>query len=337
MEYLRLLARDVIEDSIRAPLASIVRRIRKHVIGTSAGVTEACFGVADLLKERIAPSQDLKRAQTTPPAAYSVQETLNGAWLTLIEEVDQTETPIIWRDRLRNVSRLAMRGIELAHALVNYPVIHQQAWQDGFHKMLPHALRSPRSQRVTGVLTHKDLVERLLLPKGDLRLVVSPVMNTKQIGESSIDVRLGNAFYVVSKTRAEFFAIKRGRETRIPDRYYEFHKGTIDEEIVLHPGEFVLGSTLEYLSMPADLMAYVIGRSTIGRLGLIIATATHVAPGYKGTLTLELTNVGTVAIKLKPGVRIAQLVFHTLTSKVDSPYAEHGRYTFSVGPEIPKL
>jgi dCTP deaminase len=186
----------------------------------------------------------------------------------------------------------------------------------------------------SGVLRYQELAVRLL-SDGASRLVVSPILDSDQIGDASIDVRLGSSFLVVSRTRAQAFAVTRDR-VEVPDSYYEAHMVGSNGSIVLHPGEFVLGSTLEYLSLPPDLMAYVIGKSTIGRLGLIIATATHVAPGYKGTLTLELTNVGTVPIRLEPGIQIAQLVFHDVTGAVPTPYSEHGRYQFSIGPEAPK-
>jgi dCTP deaminase len=90
-------------------------------------------------------------------------------------------------------------------------------------------------------------------------------------------------------------------------------------------GNLFWGAPLSTLSLPDDVMTYVIGRSILGRLGLIIATATHVAPGYKRTITLELTNVGTVPIELTPGIRVAQLVFHGLVAPVSRTCASHGR------------
>src|SRR5436309_13869423 len=90
---------------------------------------------------------------------------------------------------------------------------------------------------------------------------------------------------------------------------------------VLHPGGFVLGATLEWIRLPKNLGAYVIGKSSWGRRGLIIATATGVHPGFTGCLTLELTNVGEIPIKIQPGMTICQLFIHRVeehgTGKVD--------------------
>ena len=87
------------------------------------------------------------------------------------------------------------------------------------------------------------------------------------------------------------------------------------EQFILHPGTFVLGVTLEWIRLPRDLAAYVIGRSSWGRYGLIIATATGVHPRFTGCLTLELSNVGEIPIKVKPGASICQLFVHQIESE----------------------
>jgi dCTP deaminase len=86
----------------------------------------------------------------------------------------------------------------------------------------------------------------------------------------------------------------------------------------LHPGNFVLGVTLEWIRLPNDLAAYVVGRSSWGRRGLIIATATGVHPGFTGCLRLEITNLGQTPIAIRPGMSICQLFIHTAESKSDN-------------------
>jgi dCTP deaminase len=94
-----------------------------------------------------------------------------------------------------------------------------------------------------------------------------------------------------------------------------------DEPFVVHPGEFVLGRTEEYIEMPDDLVSRVEGKSSLGRLGLIVhATAGFVDPGFRGTLTLEITNLTRVPIKLWAGKPIAQLSFMTLDRPAERPY-----------------
>ena len=104
---------------------------------------------------------------------------------------------------------------------------------------------------------------------------------------------------------------------------------------ILHPGELVLGLTLEYFSIPKNLMGYVIGKFSCGRAGLIITKATKVDPGFKGCITLEIINEGTAPIVVYPGLPIAQLVLHTIDNAVDNEYT--GNYKFSVGPVFPNF
>jgi len=101
---------------------------------------------------------------------------------------------------------------------------------------------------------------------------------------------------------------------------------------VLHPNQFVLGGTIEYIKMPLDLMGYLVGRSSWGRMGLIVATAAGIHPGYRGIITLELHNIGDVPFPISPGLRIAQIFFHMVTGEVDIEGVK-SNYVCSVYPE----
>jgi dCTP deaminase len=90
------------------------------------------------------------------------------------------------------------------------------------------------------------------------------------------------------------------------------------KHLVIHPHQFILAETFEFIRLPPHLAAYVIGRSTWGRLGLIVATAAGIHPGFSGTLTLELRNLGETPLALYPGQPIAQLFFHTVTPAVEN-------------------
>ena len=109
-----------------------------------------------------------------------------------------------------------------------------------------------------------------------------------------------------------------------------------DEPFILHPGEFVLGSTYEVVSLPDDIAARVEGKSSLGRLGLLThATAGFVDPGFSGHVTLELANVATLPIKLYPGMKIGQLCFFRLSSPAEHPYGSEkygSRYQGQRGP-----
>jgi dCTP deaminase len=108
------------------------------------------------------------------------------------------------------------------------------------------------------------------------------------------------------------------------------------EAFILHPGEFVLGSTRERIALPDDLVARLEGKSSLGRLGLLIhSTAGYVDPGWDGYLTLELSNVANLPITIYPGMKIGQISFFRLTSSADAPYgskATGSKYQGQRGP-----
>jgi deoxycytidine triphosphate deaminase len=109
-------------------------------------------------------------------------------------------------------------------------------------------------------------------------------------------------------------------------------------DFILHPRSFVLGVTLEWLRLPCDLAGYVVGRSSWGRRGLVIATATGVHPGFTGCLTLELTNLGDVPIAIRPGMAIGQLFLHGIDAKNDRSVDQSG-FACKRSPQLgqPKL
>jgi dCTP deaminase len=153
------------------------------------------------------------------------------------------------------------------------------------------------------------------------RLVISPLLDSdKQLksGTASVDVRLGQRFHV--PLRAKLSQLDLLSKTHQADllRYKDDTFVPIGDYFVLHPGQFVLGETLEWIHLPKDLTAFVIGKSTWGRDGLIIATAIGVHPNFSGILTLEISNVGEIPIYLYPGLAIAQLFLERVESTAGS-------------------
>jgi len=104
----------------------------------------------------------------------------------------------------------------------------------------------------------------------------------------------------------------------------------IDGEFLLHPGQFALGAVYEFIKLPLDLCADVVGRSSWARVGLVIAMATFVHPGYAGCLTLELQNLGEVPIRLQPGMRVAQILLRGIATVTPQPA---GQLVCSYGPQ----
>ncbi len=137
---------------------------------------------------------------------------------------------------------------------------------------------------------------------------------------SSIDLHLDRSFRVFRNSRYPFIDVRAPQ----PD-LTELLSVADEEAFVLHPGEFVLGQTLEWVELPDDLVARLEGKSSLGRLGLLIhSTAGYVDPGWKGKLTLELSNVAKLPIALYYGMKIGQISFLELSSAVDRPYGSEG-------------
>ncbi len=137
---------------------------------------------------------------------------------------------------------------------------------------------------------------------------------------SSVDLHLDRQFRVFRNNRYPFIDVRSPQ----PD-LTELLSVTDDEPFILHPGEFVLGQTREWVELPDDLVARLEGKSSLGRLGLLIhSTAGYVDPGWKGNLTLELSNVAKLPIALYFGMKIGQISFLTMSSKVDRPYGSAG-------------
>jgi dCTP deaminase len=176
------------------------------------------------------------------------------------------------------------------------------------------------------LLSDRDILAEI---KAD-RIRVEPYDET-MIQPSSIDFRLDRYFRVFENHRYPHIdpAADQSDLTRVVEP-----EG--DEPFILHPGEFVLGSTHEVVSLPDDIAARVEGKSSLGRLGLLThATAGFVDPGFSGHVTLELANVATLPIKLYPGMKIGQLCFFRLSSPAENPYgsAKYGsRYQGQRGP-----
>lgn len=143
---------------------------------------------------------------------------------------------------------------------------------------------------------------------------------------SSVDVRIAGAFRVFHNSRRPLIDVREPT-----DDLTELVEVEDGGRFILHPGEFVLGSTVERVAIPPDLVARLEGKSSLGRLGLLIhSTAGYIDPGFDGTITLELSNVARLPIAIYPGMPIGQISFQQMTTPVESPYA--GKYGGQSGP-----
>ncbi len=147
------------------------------------------------------------------------------------------------------------------------------------------------------------------------RIVIDP-FDDAMVQPGSVDVRVGNAFRVFRNSRYAYIDVKQPM-----DDLTELVTIEGDEPFILHPGEFVLGVVAERLTLPADIVAALDGKSSLGRLGLVVhQTAGIIDAGFDGHITLELANMANLPITVYAGMRIAQLSFLTLTTPADHPY-----------------
>lgn len=175
----------------------------------------------------------------------------------------------------------------------------------------------------------------MILSDGTLRsrpdIVVAPLLEDA-IQPASIDIRLGSSLLWYSVYGPEASDVIDTREVIAPTEGHDLAARPFD----LAPGRFVLGHTLEHIEVPTDLAARIEGKSSLGRLGLMIhSTAGYVDPGWRGQLTLELSNVNHRRIRLYEGMKIGHLSFIQLTAPAEKPYGSAGlgsRYQDSVGP-----
>ena len=163
------------------------------------------------------------------------------------------------------------------------------------------------------ILSDRDI--RAAIEAG--RIVIEP-FTPEAIQPSSVDLHVDRRFRVFRNNRYPFIDVR----TDQPD-LTELVEIDAEQPFILHPGEFVLGSTLERVSLPDDLVARLEGKSSLGRLGLLIhSTAGYVDPGWDGNLTLELSNVANLPITLYYGMKIGQISFQRMSSPVEVAYGD---------------
>ena len=199
-----------------------------------------------------------------------------------------------------------------------------------------------------GALNKKEIINYMKEMNIEKRLIVTPLFKTEDkkdeidsaVDQVSVDVRLGNEFIVMRKQMLSCLNISQknndNNDNKDLYKYPETIRINFFEKFVLHPNQLIIGSTLEYIKLPNNLMAYVSSKSSWGRMGLIVATAIKIDPGFKGCITLEIINLGEIPIEINPGIPIAQLIFHkTKILKKNDKYS--GIFKCPTGPQFPNF
>ncbi len=165
------------------------------------------------------------------------------------------------------------------------------------------------------ILSDRDIRRALL--DGRIKIEPAPDLDS-QLGSVSVDFRLGRTFMVFEHSRHSFIDPRQPQSIGEAMRTIEVEG---DEPFIMQPGDFALASTIESLTLPDDLLGRLEGRSSIARLGITVhSTAAVFEPGWVGTATMELSNLGRMAVALYPGMRICSFSFETVSSPVEVPY-----------------
>jgi dCTP deaminase len=190
-------------------------------------------------------------------------------------------------------------------------------------------------------LSRSAILARLKQPDD---LVISPILSDKQLGDSSVDLRMGTVA-LVARAGGQPHVDAATHNNSIGDTHesterreqkHERYDVPFGHSFLLHPGTLVLVPTLEWVKLPFNLQGVVTARSSWAREGLNIATATIINPGYKGIVTLELANFGDIPIKLYPGLRLAQIAFYDLRAADeddDKAHLDKGQFKMSFEPK----
>lgn len=195
----------------------------------------------------------------------------------------------------------------------------------------------------SALLSDIEILKRLVSESDDECIFISPLLKPiEQIGPASLDLRLGSELIVMNNialSEIDLTSLDKELLRRQIEKYSKKIWIKPDEYFVLHPGEFTLAQTLEYIRLPKDIAGRLEGRSSFGRLGLQIhCTAGFIDPQFKGNLTFELINSGRLPLKLRPGIRLGQICFFKVKNVqvgyTDKPFS---KYSGTLGVSESKL
>ncbi|OGZ17355.1 MAG: dCTP deaminase [Candidatus Nealsonbacteria bacterium RBG_13_36_15] len=174
------------------------------------------------------------------------------------------------------------------------------------------------------ILSDRDI--KKYIREGKIKIIPEPNFE-KQLGPCSLDLKLGKTFKKFKRSEIPFIDLK----TNIPiEKIMSEIKLVPGKPLIMQPGDFIIANTEESFEIPPDLAARIDGRSSLGRLGIVIhITAARFDPGWKGKAVLELGNLGTMPVALYPGMRICAITFETLSSPSEVPYLKQKDHKYA--------
>lgn len=311
----------LVENAVRAILPDLHELAKLQIPANSAArLSDHFFDRVERLHEDLPPSFPRE-------SLNSFAEILSAGWTYQIiygegREAARPEASLQFEE-YKKTCRLILKAIELtttaadvdSSALNSFPTVSDEVMTKG------------------GVLGGPHIVTRIKLPLRDPRHLSITPLDASSVKSASLEVHLGNWFVVAKRTRVTKFELGDEKaEKHLRDVARELVFVPPDGTFIIHPGDLVLGVTMEFIALPTDVMAFVEGRSGLGRLGLIVATATQVAPGFHGVVVLEMANAGTVPLELRPQLAVAQLVLLGMSQPVPEDQLYRGRYYCQVIP-----
>jgi len=306
-------------DLIIEKLRPLLNNIKKH--------NRSCFLSPSDLEDISSNLYDLENDR---PTVFKLDEKnenkllallMNVGWLTWLKKKNRAN---IYKfkgyDQIKrdydNINLLIEKSIETAEINRWFSQRRPYGKQEFFDLEELEKKKGITSTSIPGEIAHGGIItRRIMLNRIQNDLKIIPLLDKKsQVGTCSLDVRLGNQF-ILTRTPlvASLDPIEIERTLSNID-FQNIISLPLGHPLILHPGQFVLGSTLEYFCIPHDLMGLLIGRSSWGRLGFVISTPNKVQPGFKGCLTLQLSNLGNIPISLYPCSRIGQIIFFSVVS-----------------------
>lgn len=185
------------------------------------------------------------------------------------------------------------------------------------------------------ILSDRDI--KKYIAEGKIKIDPKPNFE-KQLGPCSLDLHLGKSFRVFNHSECPFIDLKNNK-TPI-EKIMRKVEVSSEKPFILRPGDFVLAVTEEEIVLPSDIMGRLDGRSSLGRLGLVVhSTAARFDPGWKGKATMEVGNLGVIPVALYPGIRVCSLTFETLSSPAELPYLQQTdhKYAGQMSPQASKI
>lgn len=185
------------------------------------------------------------------------------------------------------------------------------------------------------ILSDRDIKQAI----NNQKIIIDPVPDfDKQLGSCSIDFHLGNTFKIFNHSKYPYIDPRSSNLTN--EIMKEITVSNSDEAFIMRPGEFCLATTVENLKLSDDLLGRLEGRSSLGRIGIIVhSTAARFDPGWDGTPVLELGNIGVLPVALYPGMKVCSFTFEQLSSPSDRPYVKraNAKYTNQKSPEASRI